>query len=76
MPDGSKILQQSSNNSQAIYISRGNQTVGLKYRNGTGTSVPTGIYHCEISDKNNVISYLYVGIYNQNQGTLGNRINT
>ena len=30
--------------------------------------VPTGVYHCEMMDKQNVTHYLYVGIYLENEG--------
>ena len=30
--------------------------------------VPTGVYHCEMMDKQSVTHYLYVGIYLENGG--------
>ena len=67
MPNRLKITQQTGN-SQEFYISRRSQTVGLNYMNVSDYEAPTGIYHCEIADENNVTSYLYVGIYPPNQG--------
>ena len=68
MPNGSQIMQQ-VNDSRVFYVSRGNQTVELNYVGASDREVPTGIYHCEIADKNNVINYLYIGIYPQNKGS-------
>lgn len=69
MPNGSKIMRQ-VNGSQVFYVSRGNQTVELNYVDASDLEVPTGIYHCEISDKNNEINHLYVGIYPHNKGSI------
>ena len=67
MPNGSQIMPQ-VNGSRVFYVSRRNQTVELNYVDANDQEVPTGIYHCEIADENNVINYLYVGIYPQNEG--------
>ena len=62
--NGSKIS--SMNRIQLVYITLGNQTVGLNTSNGL--ELPTGIYHCEMMDKKNVTHYLYAGIYPENEG--------
>lgn len=67
MPNGSQIMQQ-VNDSQVFYVRRGNQTVELNYVRDSYQEIPTGIYNCEIADENDVINYLYVGIYSQNEG--------
>ena len=54
------------NRIQLVYITLGNQTVGLNTSNGL--ELPTGIYHCEMMDKKNVTHYLYAGIYPENEG--------
>lgn len=63
MPSGTAV---NTNNSEAFYTSRGDQTVGLNYI--TGGDPPTGIYHCEVMDRNGVTNYIYVGIYPQDEG--------
>ena len=68
VPSGSKIEQQFANSTQELYVSRADQTVGLNYVNVSDYDVPSGIYHCEIADNNNVTNHLYVGIYPQNEG--------
>ena len=64
LPNGSKIL--SSTNTQSLSITLGNQTVGLKITNSP--ELPTGIYHCEMMDRENVTHYLYAGVYPENEG--------
>ena len=71
-PKGSKIGPQTDNSTQALYVSRDNYTVGLNYMNVS--DIPSGIFHCEIADNNNITSHLYVGIYPQNQGRHNNII--
>ena len=70
MPNGSEISQQTTNSTQQqmFYVSRRNQTVELNYANFSDYDVPTGIYHCEIMDDNNVTNHFFVGIYPQNEG--------
>ena len=68
MPNGLVIAEQLDNLSEALYISRNNQTIGLNYVNISGYEVSSGIYHCEIADDSNVTNHLYVGIYPQDQG--------
>ena len=62
LPNGSKI----STNIQSLHIALGNQTVGLII----SPDLPTGIYHCEMMDRDNVTHHLYVGIYHENEGTV------
>ena len=64
LPNGSKVL--SRIDTQPFYIILGNQSVGLNIMNSS--ELPTGIYHCEMKDKNNVTHYLYAGIYPENEG--------
>ena len=63
LPNGSKVLL--TTNTPSLHITLGNQTVGL---NIMSPEVPTGIYHCEMMDINDVTHYLYVGIYFENEG--------
>ena len=65
-PSGSNIDQLIDNRTQGFYVSRNNQTVGLNYVNVS--DIPSGIYHCEIADANNITNHLYVGIYPQEEG--------
>lgn len=65
-PNGSKIGPQIENSTQALYISRNNQTVDLNYMNVS--DIPSGIYRCEIADTSSITNHLYVGIYPQEEG--------
>ena len=60
LPNGSKI----STNTQLINIALGNQTVGLN----VSPNLPSGIYHCEMMDRDNVTHHLYAGIYPEDEG--------
>ena len=59
LPSGSKI-----SNNQSLHITLGNQTVGLNI----SPDSPSGIYHCEMMDRDNVMHHLYAGIYHENEG--------
>ena len=56
LPNGSEI---SSNN-----ITLGNQTMGLNI----SPELPSGIYHCEMMDRENITHHLYAGIYSEGEG--------
>ena len=60
LPNGSKI----STNIQSLHTALGNQTVGLNI----SPDLPSGIYHCEMMDRDNVTHHLYAGIYHENEG--------
>ena len=62
LPNGSKI----SNDTQSIHIALGNQTVGLNITNIP--ELPSGIYHCEMMDRENITHHLYAGIYPEGEG--------
>ena len=62
LPNGSKIPSSISN------TALGNQTVGLNITNSA--DLPTGIYHCEMMDRNNNTHHLYAGIYPENEGII------
>ena len=63
LPNGSKI----STNTRSLHnIAFGNQSVGLNI----SPDLPTGIYHCEMMDRDNVTHHLYAGIYPENEGSL------
>ena len=62
LPNGSKV----STNTLSLHITLGNQTVGLNI----SRDLPTGIYHCELMDRDNVTHYLYAGIYPKYEGKL------
>ena len=62
LPNGSKILSAPHHH---INIALGNQTVGL---NINIAELPSGIYHCEMMDKENITHHLYTGIYPENEG--------
>ena len=64
LPDGTKILTKSNN--QSLHITLGNQTVGLNIMNST--DLPSGIYHCEMMDRENITHHLYAGIYPDSEG--------
>jgi hypothetical protein len=55
LPNGSKIASIT-----------GNQTIGLDLTNSI--DLPSGIYHCEMMDRENVTHHLYAGIYPENEG--------
>ena len=62
LPDGSEI---SSNNIQSLHnITLGSQTMGLSI----SPELPTGIYHCEMMDREDVTYHLYAGIYSEDEG--------
>ena len=67
LPNGSKISS-SSSNTQSLHIALGNQTVGLNITNSP--DLPSGIYHCDMMDRDNVTHHLYAGIYPENEGRL------
>ncbi len=67
LPNGSKISSKISSkmsNTQSFHITLENQTVGLNI----SPNLPSGIYHCEMMDRDNVTHHLYAGIYPEDQG--------
>ena len=58
LANGSKII------SQSLHIALGNQTVGLNLSH----ELPSGIYHCEMMDRDNITHHLYAGIYPEDEG--------
>ena len=58
LANGSKII------SQSLHITLGNQIVGLNI----SPDLPSGIYHCEMMDRENVTHHLYAGIYPEDEG--------
>ena len=64
LPNGSEIS--SSTNTQSLHITLGNQTMGLNI----SPELPSGIYHCEMMDRDNVTHHLYAGIYPEGEGML------
>ena len=62
LPNGSKL----STNTQSLHITLRNQTVGLN----VSPDLPSGIYHCEMMDRDNVSHHLYAGIYLDDEGIL------
>ena len=66
LPNGSKISPTIINN-QFLSIIWGNQTVGLNFTNNP--ELPSGIYHCEMMDRENTTHHLYAGIYSEGEGT-------
>ena len=63
LPNGSKISS-ATTNTQSLHTAVGNQTVGLNLSH----DLPTGIYHCEMMDRDNVTHHLYAGIYPEDEG--------
>ena len=62
LPNRSKI---SSNNTQSLHnITLRNQTMGLNI----SPKLPTGIYHCEMMDREDITYHLYAGIYSEDEG--------
>ena len=71
LPNGSKVLATKNTHFETAYVTRGNQTVGLnRVNNSSSLELPSGVYHCEMMDKNNITHYLYIGIYHENEGKL------
>ena len=69
LPNGSKVLATNNTHFGAAYVTWGIQTVGLnRVNNDNSLNLPSGVYHCEMVDRNNVTHYLYVGIYHENEG--------
>ena len=69
LPNGTKLAQLTSN-TQSLFVSSENQTLGLNLQNVSDHMLSTGIYHCEIFDEKNITNHLYVGIYPQHEGSL------
>ena len=65
LPNGSNITLEM--NIQSLFITSRNQTVGLNITNNA--ELPSGIYHCEMMDRDNVTHHLYAGIYPENEGS-------
>jgi hypothetical protein len=63
LPNGSKISP-STINTQSLHIVLGSQTVGLNL----SLELPSGIYHCEMMDRENITHHLYAGIYPEDEG--------
>ena len=63
LPNGSEIS--SNTNTQSLHITLGNQTMGLNI----SPELPSGIYHCEMMDREDVTHHLYAGIYPEGEGT-------
>ena len=53
-------------NGSEIASITGNQTIGLNLTNNT--NLPSGIYHCEMMDRDNITHHLYAGIYPEDEG--------
>ena len=62
LPNGSEIS--STTNAQSLHIALGNQTMGLNI----SPELPSGIYHCEMMDRENITHHLYAGIYPEGEG--------
>jgi hypothetical protein len=71
LPNGSQIDLISTNYTQSLYMTLGNQIVGLNMNRSisNGIELLTGIYQCEMIDKQNVTYYLFAGIYPEDEGT-------
>ena len=65
LPNGSNIITLGTN-IQSLSIALGNQTLGLNITNSA--NFHTGIYHCEMMDRENVTHRLYAGIYPEGEG--------
>ena len=71
LPNGSKVLAITNTHFEASYVTWGNQTVGLnRVINNNSHELPSGVYHCEMMDKNSITYHLYVGIYHENEGNI------
>ena len=64
LPNGSEIS--STTNAQSLYITLGNQAMGLNI--SPEFELPSGIYHCEMMDRENITHHLYAGIYSEGEG--------
>jgi hypothetical protein len=63
LPNRSK-LSLSTANIQSLHTTLGDQTVGLSI----SPDLPSGIYHCEMMDRDNFTHHLYAGIYPEDGG--------
>jgi hypothetical protein len=63
LPNGTEISP-STTNTPSLHIALGNQTVGLNIN----PDLPSGVYHCEMMDRENATHHLFVGIYPEDQG--------
>ena len=63
-PNGSSV--RTFGHGHDFYRNRGPQTVRLNRRNNA--MYPTGIYHCELPDRNGINRTLYVELYSKTSG--------
>ena len=66
LPNETKISTKPMN--QSLHIIVGSETVGLNITNNA--ELPSGIYHCEMMDRDNVTHHLYAGIYTEDEGII------
>ena len=66
LPNGSKITSSTVINTRLLHIAFRNQTVGLNII----PDLPSGIYHCEMMDRDNITHHLYAGIYSEDEGIM------
>ena len=64
-PNGSVIGKKTT--SHNIYIERGWSVVGLYWNDST--TIPTGVYQCEILDATGILRNVFVGIYSAQDST-------
>ena len=64
LPNGSEIS--STTSTQSLHITLGNQAMGLNI--SPEFELPSGIYHCEMMDRDNITHHLYAGIYPEGEG--------
>ena len=64
LPNGLRI-NLTANDSQTLYLEH--QVIELNRVNNS--TLPTGVYHCEVMDKENAIHSLFVGIYPETEGS-------
>jgi hypothetical protein len=69
LPNGSRI-DSTANDFQTLYVSiLEYQAIGLnRVNNSKIEEIQTGVYRCEMMDRENIIHSLFVGIYPENEG--------
>ena len=60
-PDSSLVPLGTQGSGLGVYITRGPSVVRLHRR--SNSTIPAGIFHCEIPDASGIIQRIYIGVY-------------
>ena len=66
LPNGSRIGS-TANDFQTLHVNN-LEYQAIELNRVHNSTLPTGVYHCEMMDKENTIHSLFVGIYPENEG--------